>query len=1174
MTGDTVTLVGRFLDVVGRRAAAPAVIDRARSWSYAELAGTAGGVRRLIREAGVGPGERVGLLLPRGGAAIAAILGTLGAGATYVPLDPAYPRERLRHMARHSGVTAVLTDAAGLADVADLADSDALGTSARLLRIEDAGIGELADGARGLDDPAYVLYTSGSTGLPKGVVQCERNLLHCADNQITALGITAEDRLSLLASLSFDAAIPDVFPALLSGAALVMLDAAELGPAGVAAALAEHRVTVYHSTPTVYRYLLKALGPDGRLPDVRAVLLGGEPSKGSEVLGARGRFRPDCVFVNGYGATEATFVANEVIGAQEDVAAEGPVSIGRPLPGYDLVLEGGDGEDEGEIVVRSPHVALGYWRDEERTAERFGVGADGVRRYRTGDLGRRLPDGRVVCLGRLDRQIKVRGFRVEPGEVESRLDAMPGVARSVLVARGERLLGYVQGPETLDPAALRRGLADVLPDHLVPGRVIVVPELPLTPSGKIDVLRLRDPDEASSSRVEESHTDAEEAVHAEWCGVLGASSVGLDVGFFEAGGHSLLLGVLRERLADRFGRRASLAQLMRRPTIRGHALLFAEPVEALSPVVVAVPAPARATTSADTEDMDFDQEASGEEIAIVGMAGRFPGAASVDAFWWNLCAGVDGIHDYTEAELRALGIGSGLLADPAHVKSGGRVGHVEDFDSELFGFDDDEAARTDPQHRIFLECAWEALEDAGCDPERFGGTVGVFASASVNRYFLFHLLGNPALGASDPDDWEGRLVPHQLADHLPGQVAYRLGLRGPALSVQAACSSSLAAVCTAAQSLADYRCDVALAGGVSVTWPRYRHAERGLVSPDGRCRAFAADARGSGFSSGAGVVVLKRLADAEADGDLVHAVIKGWAMTNDGAERAGFAVPGVAGQAEAVREALADAGIDPAEVGFVEAHGSGTLLGDAIEVEALAGAFRASGDRRSAACALGAVKTQVGHLDAAAGVTGLIKTVLAVRDARIPGNLHFGAANPEIDFAAGPFRVPVKTEDWDGLSRRIAGVNALGLGGTNVHVIVAQAPERQAGQARQPASRGRKTWRLALSGRTPAALRAVAERLRAYLAEHPEVSLDDVEHTLAVGRRRLACRMVLECTSTADAIRALSPERSAPDATAAPAPGSAWPEGTSGRILRLPTYPFQRRRHWIEPPSAENRVLL
>lgn len=1169
------SVVGGFLAAAERHPDAPAVIEAAGHCSYAELAAAAGGLSALIREGGGGRDARVGLLLPKGAAAVAGILGALASGAAYVPLDPAYPHERLARVVRHAGVTVLLTDAAGAATAADLGDS-AGGDHPSVLRVEDAGGGELRPVARDIDALAYLLYTSGSTGQPKGVAQSERSLLHCAANQIAALGITAGDRLSLIASLSFDAAIPDLFPALLTGAAVVPLDVRDLGPAGLAAALAEHRVGVYHSTPTVYRYLLGALGPGRRLPDVRAVLLGGEPASRADLLGARGRFGTGCVVVNGYGATEATFAAHHAIrpddlpdGLASACDSGGPLPIGRPLPGYDVVLDGG--ADEGEIVVRSAHVALGYWRDEQRTAERFGTGPDGVRAYRTGDLGRRLPDGTLVCLGRIDRQIKVRGFRVEPGEVEAALDALPGVRRSVVVARGEQLMAYVQGE--LDPAAVRREVAGVLPDHLVPGRVVVLPELPLTASGKVDVLNL--PDSGPSSRPDREAdagpgplSPTEAIVHAAWSAVLGTPDVGVDTGFFDAGGHSLLLGVLRDRLAEDFGRTVPLPRLLAHPTVRGHARLYEEDGQQPADESELPDREPHAGAAPAAEPSSYPGDGTGEEIAVVGMAGRFPGAASVDALWWNLCAGVDAIHDYDEGELRALGIGPGLLADPRHVRAGGRVDHVEEFDAELFGFDAGEAALTDPQHRLFLECAWEALEDSGCDPQRFEGTVGVFSSASVNRYFLFHLLGNPALGAVDPDDWEGQLTSHQLADHLPGQVAYRLGLSGPALAVQAACSSSLAAVCLAAQGLADYRLDVALAGGVSVTWPRYRHTDRGLVSPDGRTRAFSDDAQGAGFSSGAGVVVLKRLADAVADGDTVHAVIPGWALANDGAERAGFAVPGVTGQATAVREALADAGVHPAAIGLVEAHGSGTPLGDAIEAEALTRAFRDAGDTRVAGCALGAVKSAVGHLDAAAGVTGLIKAVLAVREGRIPGNLHFRAPNPEIEPAASPFRIPVKTEDWPGRGRRVAGVNALGMGGTNAHVIVAQAPATDgSADPDATAAPARTSWRLALSARTPAALRALATRLRAHLAEHPDLPLTDVEHTLATGRRLLPCRAVVECTGPADAVEALHPDR-----LPIGGPGSAaWPEGTSGRRVRLPTYPFQRSRHWIDPPRTNVR---
>ncbi|HZD38027.1 MAG TPA: polyketide synthase, partial [Actinomycetes bacterium] len=459
---------------------------------------------------------------------------------------------------------------------------------------------------------------------------------------------------------------------------------------------------------------------------------------------------------------------------------------------------------------------------------------------------------------------------------------------------------------------------------------------------------------------------------------------------------------------------------------------------------------------------------TGDEIAVVGLAGRFPGAGDVPSLWRNLCDGVDAVREYTQAELRALGIGEELLADPRHVRAGGRLDGVEEFDAAFFGFDDAEAARTDPQQRLFLEQAWLALEDAGYDPAGDDGTIGVFAGASANRYFLFHLLGNPAVSDAGPDDWEERLLPGAAADYLPAQVAYRLGLTGPAVAVQTACSSSLVAVCLAAQSLADFRCDLALAGGASVAWPRHRHLAGGLVSPDGRCRAFDAAGQGASYSSGAAVVALKRLEDAEADRDRLYAVLRGWAVNNDGAARAGFAAPGVDGQAAVVAEALAAAQVPADGIGYLEAHGSGTLVGDAIEVAATTRAFRESTDR-SGYCALGTIKTNLGNLDAAAGAAGLVKAVLAVHHGSIPANLHFERPNPEIDFAATPFFVPVKTQQWpppwDGAPRR-AGVSSFGLGGTNAHVIVEQAstpPE-------PPAGAGTGWQVLPLSARGPAEL--------------------------------------------------------------------------------------------------------
>lgn len=554
-----------------------------------------------------------------------------------------------------------------------------------------------------------------------------------------------------------------------------------------------------------------------------------------------------------------------------------------------------------------------------------------------------------------------------------------------------------------------------------------------------------------------------------------------------------------------------------------------------------------------------------DAIAVVGMACRFPMASSTGTFWQNLLDGVDAVHDYTDAELAACGIDPDLRADPAHVKAGGMLAGLADFDAGFFGFTDDEAARTDPQHRLFLETSWEALEDAGCDPARFQGTIGVFAGSSISRYFLFHLFGR---GPAMDGDWEGRIPPYQSPDYLPAQVAYRLGLTGPAVAVQTACSTSLVSVCMAAQSLADYRCDLALAGGVSVIWPRHRYTPGGLVSPDGRCRAFDVAAQGSGFGSGSGTVALKRFADAERERDHIYAVLPGWAVTNDGSARAGFAVPGLAGHAAAVTEALAAADLEPDQIGLVEAHASGTPLGDAIEVAALTRAYREAGGKNRERCALGTVKSNIANLDAAAGIAGLIKAVLACSAGVIPANLHFTAPHPEIDLAGSPFFIPVKSVPWED-QVRAAGVSSLGLGGTNAHVIVMSPPEQPApeftggpGHFRSsPAAGG--PWTLILSARTPDELKAAARRLRNWLAEHQEARLCDIAHTLAEGRRQFDHTASATVRTAGEAAAALTRIEAGEAVNDSPAPADGL-----GRAISLPTYPFSRRRHWIDPVAV------
>ncbi|HXK10276.1 MAG TPA: SDR family oxidoreductase [Vicinamibacteria bacterium] len=505
----------------------------------------------------------------------------------------------------------------------------------------------------------------------------------------------------------------------------------------------------------------------------------------------------------------------------------------------------------------------------------------------------------------------------------------------------------------------------------------------------------------------------------------------------------------------------------------------------------------------------------GSEIAIVGMAGRFPGAPDLEAFWRNLREGRESIRFFSREELERAGEDGARLDDPQYVPARPVLDGVELFDAGFFGMSPREASVVDPQHRLFLECASHALEDAGHDPERFPGTVSVFAGASFSNYLVHNLYENRPL-MEGFGDFETTI--HNVPDSLATLVGYKLNLRGACCGVQTFCSTSLVAVHMACQGLLGFECDMALAGGVTVYVPQesgYLFQEGSIVSPDGHCRAFDARAAGTVFGSGVGAVVLRRLLDALKDGDRVDAVIRGTAVNNDGSLKLSFAAPGVAGQAAVVVEALSAAGVDPDTIGMVEAHGTGTPLGDPAEVSALTKAFRRTTKRRRF-CALGSVKTNVGHLDAAAGVAGLLKLVLSIQHREIPPSLHFEAPNPAIDFEASPFYVPTSLRDWPaGDAPRRGGVSAFGVGGTNAHVVVEEAPEPEP----RPASRASQL--LPLSARTPSALAAAASRLADHLEAHPEIDLGDVAFTLQAGRRAFDHRLFVVARDREEAVAAL-----------------------------------------------------
>ena len=500
-------------------------------------------------------------------------------------------------------------------------------------------------------------------------------------------------------------------------------------------------------------------------------------------------------------------------------------------------------------------------------------------------------------------------------------------------------------------------------------------------------------------------------------------------------------------------------------------------------------------------------------IAVIGYSGRFPGAGDVETFWSNIRNGVESITTFGREELLAAGTDPALLAQPNYVRAAAVLDDVESFDAAFFGYSPREAEIMDPQQRIFLETAHAALENAGYDPRRFAGRIGVYAGAGMNTYLLHNLMTQPELLE--------RVGAYQALigsdkDFLATRVSYKLNLRGPSISIQTACSTSLVAVATACQSLMNAECEMALAGGVTVRVPQragYLYQEEGILSPDGHCRPFDDAARGTVPGSGAGVVVLKRLADAIGDRDTIHAVIRGWAVNNDGSQKAGFTAPSVDGQSEAVVEAMALAEVEPSTIQYLEAHGTGTHLGDPIEMRALARAF-ASPSHARRTCAIGSVKSNVGHLDGAAGVAGLIKTVLALEHRELPPALHFEKPNREIDFDSTPFYVNTAAREWiaNGQPRR-AGVSSFGIGGTNAHVVVEEAPAvRRSDVAPSHAL-------LVFSARSEEALDSLKARFDEFVGKNPDVSLHDAAYTLQVGRTAHPLRraVVLECGSKAAA---------------------------------------------------------
>lgn len=588
----------------------------------------------------------------------------------------------------------------------------------------------------------------------------------------------------------------------------------------------------------------------------------------------------------------------------------------------------------------------------------------------------------------------------------------------------------------------------------------------------------------------------------------------------------------------------------------------------------------------------------GHDIAVIGMSGRFPGANSVNEFWNNLIEQKESISFFDESTLNESGVPSKDYKQEGFVNAWGALDDIDLFDAGYFGISPREAQLMDPQHRIFLETAVHALEDAGCDPKGFDGYIAVFAGAGPNSYLIKNLLGRRDTMEED----DVALFIGNDKDFVPTRTSYKLGLRGPSMSIATGCSTSLVSIHMACRSLLTYQTDVALAGAVNIKLPQkvgYQYKQGSIYSQDGHCRAFDAEASGTIFGNGAGIVVLKRLDEALEDGDHIYAVVKGSAINNDGDSKAGYTAPSTSGEANVVAEALEIAQVEPEDISFLESHGTGTQLGDPIEVSALKKVFPHQEKRQY--CALGAVKTNIGHLDGTSGAAGFIKTVLALHHKIIPANLHFEKPNPEIDFENSAFYIPIQTQAWETVKERLAGISSFGVGGTNAHAILGEAPIREASD---PAPT---KVLLTVSAKTVEALNTSCDNLARFLETHPNLNMADVAFSLQTGRTAHGQRKAVLCSSQQEAIdllREASPYVFTADDAAQCTDAAfealcdtlrkdpnneealillarSWAGGGDHRFdglyknlrrqrIPLPLYPFQRQRYWVEPASKTN----
>lgn len=1061
-----------------------AIVFEEKKISYAELDKRSGQLANYLQQAGIQKETLVPVCIADPSEMVIGILGILKAGGAYVPVDPDFPEERIRFLIGDTGAEIVLSDSHSARFLSAAAG--------KTIILTDLQQGEISSMPADTDITAitpenlvYVIYTSGSTGNPKGVLLEHHCLVDYVGGLYTHIPLADCHSYALGTSMATDQGNTNLYSSLVLGGELHLFSKENFNDVDY--------IHQYFNTHTIDFLKLvpshwKSLSLDGidLLPQ-KLLMLGGEALHTTVINDYLTNSSNTYTLVNHYGPTETT-IGSLLHVVNPANTYNHTIPIGKPFSDETVYLLDADmkevtGEETGEIYVGGSGLARGYLNRPELTAERFvkDIFSDqeNARLYRTGDLARRIFDGNIQYLGRIDDQVKIRGYRIELGEIESALQKAPGVKQGVVMARennlgDKRLIGYVICPENYNRQAITTFLESKLPAYMVPQLIMQLDSFPFLPNGKVNKKLLPDPDASTllTNTYYAPDYKTEAQLTAIWMELLDVKRVGIEDNFFELGGNSLMSQKFVALLKTRHQLVLPVTKLYQFPTIKDLAAFL----------------DGRKTNKAIKKNKRALNPGERSDVAIIGMSGRFPGANSVEELWAVLMNGTETTRFFTDEELD-LSIPPATKNNPDYVKARGIIENVKAFDASFFGITPKLAELMDPQQRIFLEIAWEALEKTGYAAAQYEGKIGVFAGVGHNTYYENNVLPNPALIEKAG---KTQLITVTAKDYISSRTAYALDLKGPAVNVQSACSTSLLAVTQAVQSIRSGQCDMALAGGVTIDSPvnvGHLYEEGAMLTNDGHCRPFDAEAKGTMFSDGAGVVLLKNKEEAIKDGDFIFAVIKGIGVNSDGGGKGSFTAPSAEGQAAAIRMAIEDAAVSPADISYVEAHGTATPLGDPIEIEGLNIAF--GKQDKNQYCAIGSVKSNFGHLTAAAGVTGLIKAALSLHYKVIPASINFNKPNPNIDFEHSPFIVNASLKEWTAAKTRIAGVSSFGVGGTNVHVVLEEYEN-----IITPGSAPRPVQLLAWSAKNEWSLEQFSERLTASAIHKTGADFADLAYTL------------------------------------------------------------------------------